>query len=112
LVNDFSEADTMITIRQFTVALLAVPAFLTAVATAAQPQADYACHVTTSSGGPGLVLVQTASREEAIAMARRGLAATVIDTRLPVAEVVECIRRPDENFQDREFQRTFRKLPR
>ena len=102
----------MIRVRQFKMAILAVPALIVAVAVAAQPQADYACQVITSSGGPGLVLVQTSSREEAIAMARDSLAATIVDTPAPVAEVVECIRRPDENFQDRQFQRTFQKLPR
>ena len=102
----------MTTVRQLRVAVLAVAAFCSALAIGGEPQADYACQVLTSSGGPGLVLVQAGSREEAKAMAVGSLAATIIDTRAPVAEVVECIRRPDENFKDREFQRTFQKLPR
>lgn len=111
MIENF-EADSMTTVRQFRVAVLAVTALCSTLAVAGEPQADYACQVVTDSGGPGLVLVQAASREEATAMARTSLAATVIDTRAPVAEVVECIRRPEENFKDREFQRTFQKLPR
>ena len=102
----------MTIVRRFRVTVVAMLALFSAFALAREPQADYACQVVTSSGGPGLVLVQAASREEATAMALGSLASTIIDTRAPVAEVVECIRRPDENFKDREFQRAFQKLPR
>lgn len=102
----------MTTVRRCGVTAMAIVALGSALALARQPQADYACQVLTSSGGPGLVLVQAASREEATVMALGSLASTIIDTRAPVAEVVECIRRPDENFKDREFQRAFQKLPR
>ena len=89
-----------------------VSGMLCAGAQAALPQGQYSCQVITKDGGPGLVQVQVDSREEAIAVARRSKARTIDGVMKSTAEVVQCIRWPDERFTDKAFQALYESMPR
>lgn len=88
-----------------------VAGLLSVGAQAALPQGQYACQVITKDGGPGLVQVQVDTREEAIAVALRSRARTIDGIMKSSAEVVQCIRWPDERFTDRAFQALYDSMP-
>jgi hypothetical protein len=81
-------------------------------AIAALPEGDFACQVEIAGGKMGLVLVQSDSKQDALAAARVGNAITADGGSAAVLGVVQCItRRTDERFRDAEFQMQYAKTP-
>jgi len=95
----------------FILALL-LPVAVDAGADFAFENGEFACQVDTVDGGKGLVLIQTDSRKKAAEVALGAdKALTILGTRSRATAVVECIRRPDERFSDRNFQNFFDEVP-
>jgi hypothetical protein len=92
--------------------LAIVTSLVSVTATAALPQGEFACQVETTEGEMGLVLIQSDTREQAIAAARVGTVTTGEGGRAAVTEVVQCItRRTDERFRDADFHKQYLKTP-
>lgn len=68
---------------------------------------EYACEVQTEAGVAGLVVIQAAEMDKARAAAGRALAHTLGGERSPAMSVVECIKRPEGQFRDSQFQRFY-----
>jgi len=76
------------------------------------PQNSYACHVTTSTAIPAVVLVQANNMTEAVAVAQRSKAVTFDGVSVRPATVVQCVALPDEKFNDATFQQNYDKMGR
>ncbi len=76
------------------------------------PQNSYACHVTTSTAIPAVILVQANDTAEAVVVAQRNKAITFDGVSVRPATVVQCILPPDEKFNDAIFQHNFDKMDR
>ena len=76
------------------------------------PQNTYACHVTSSTAIPAVVVVQANDMSEAVEVARRNKAMTFDGVPVQTAKVVQCVLQPGEKFWDATFQRNFDKMDR
>lgn len=76
------------------------------------PQNSYACHVTSSTAIPAVVLVQANDKSEAVDVAQRNKAMTFDGVPVQTASVVQCVLPPDEKFADAAFQLNFDKMDR
>jgi hypothetical protein len=94
------------------VAVAALTAWTQLAAARDIPQLSYACHVTTSTGYPGVVLVQVNNITEAFEVARRNPATTLDGTHAKTADVVECILPDKQTFSDAGFQQSFDQMGR
>jgi hypothetical protein len=92
-----------------------VASLMSVGAMAELPQGDFACHVHTVGGAPGLVLVQSYTLEEARATARTSNSVLTVNPApgavVQVSEVVECIVRRGGKFKDVSFQAIYETLP-
>ena len=93
-------------------ALLLSTLLLCMTAQAELPSSEYACHVVTQGGAPGLVELQVDSRQRAMAGAGSLQARTVTGSREQAARVIECVQRPRGRFSDGNFQAFYENAPR
>jgi hypothetical protein len=75
------------------------------------PQGTILCHVLTESGVPGLVVVQTENREDALIAARTSLAWVGDGLTSRATAVVECAVQPEERLSDPAVQALHEILP-
>jgi len=92
--------------------LLLFTVLVCTTARAELPPSEYACHVVTSGGAPGLVELQVESRRRAMAVAGKLPARTVTGGRVQAARVIECVQRPQGRFSDSNFQAFYENAPR
>ncbi len=92
--------------------LLLLSVLVCATARAELPTSEYACHVITLEGVPGLVQLQVDSRQRAVEVAGKLAARTVIGGRAQAARVIECVQRPQGRFSDGNFQAFYANAPR
>ncbi|MFK7975910.1 MAG: hypothetical protein AB8C02_07215 [Halioglobus sp.] len=94
--------------RQKIVVTMALCAALLSASALANDEAGnvhWACHVTTSSGAAGLVMVDTPEEAKARDVASRSKAMTEKELWEPTKSIVECLRMPGAEFADEAFRK-------
>jgi len=73
---------------------------------------EFACQVTTSDGGQGLVLVQANSEDKGSEVAASAeQVRTILGNLSKAVAVLECIRHPGGRFKDANFQLFYKDVP-
>jgi hypothetical protein len=86
--------------------------FFSVSAAAQIPDNDYICKVQTVGVRLGVVFVQSDTRAIAAEIASTAMALTVAGEEELAQSTLECIASTGESFQDKEFDRFVRSLPR